>query len=107
MFKVLRQQGIHVEIILIVLLLTASFVLRFVNLGYSDYISDEPGTFFYRGGKKDPGMSMWEFTLSQRKGPLQLLVGYIPYTLNGNSYGNEFAQRLPFALFSFCAVYVF
>jgi len=107
MFKVLRQRGIHVEIILIVLLLTASFVLRFVNLGYSDYISDEPGTFFYRGGKKDPGMSMWEFTLSQRKGPLQLLVGYIPYTLNGNSYGNEFAQRLPFALFSFCAVYVF
>ena len=107
MFSVLKKHTVPAEKILLIFLLTVSFSLRFINLGYSDYISDEPGTFFYRGGKKDAGMSMWEFTLSQRKGPLQLLVGYIPYTLNGNSYDNELAQRLPFAFFSFGAVYVF
>lgn len=84
-----------------------SFILRFPSLGYSDYISDEPGTFFYRGGKKDVQMSINEFALSQRKGPLQLVVGFIPYTLNGNSYDNELAQRLPYAIFSFLSIYVF
>ncbi|MBN1162471.1 glycosyltransferase family 39 protein [Patescibacteria group bacterium] len=77
-----------------------------MNLGYSNYISDEPGTFFYRGYGVDSHLSHWEFLLKQRKGPMQILVGFIPYTLVGN-YSNEFAQRLPFALFSTGAIIIF
>lgn len=87
-------------------LLLLSFPLRFYQLSYSDYISDEPGTFFYRGGKKDPEMSKTEFILSQRKGPVQLFVGYVPYLIVG-SYKNELAQRLPFAISGTLAVLAF
>lgn len=96
----------HKELLLVTFLVLSLGFLRFYDLGYSDYISDEPGTFFYRGGKKNPEMTPWEFMLSQRKGPLQLFVGYIPYLLVGN-YKNELAQRIPFALFSTSAVVAF
>jgi len=91
--------------LLFVTLIFCSLVLRLLYLGYSDYISDEPGTFFYRGGKKDPHMSKREFMLSQRKGPLQLIFGYIPYSIVGN-YNNEFAQRLPFSIMNLLSVIV-
>lgn len=96
----------HLKFAPVLLLLTATFFLRILDLGYSDYISDEPGTFFYRGGKKNPEMSKTEFILSQRKGPMQLFVGYIPYCVVGN-YKNEFAQRLPFALFGVTSIIIF
>ena len=90
----------------IILLLVATASLRFINLSYSDYISDEPGTFLYRGGKKTPAISTWEFFMNERKGPLQIIVGFIPYSIVGN-YKNELAQRIPFSLFSLAAVFVF
>ncbi len=97
----------HKETLLVLILLFAVGFLRLYHLGYSDYISDEPGTFLYRG---DPSiynyMSVKEFILSQRKGPLQLFVGYIPYFILGN-YQNEFAQRLPFSIFSALAIVIF
>ncbi|MDC0449090.1 hypothetical protein OAL67_00585 [bacterium] len=96
----------HTEKVLFLILFLVTVSLRFINLGYSDYISDEPGTFFYRGGKKNPEMSVSEFILSQRKGPLQLFVGYVPYSIVGN-YDNELAQRIPFTLFNIGAVIIF
>jgi hypothetical protein len=96
----------RLEKLLIITLFAVTCALRFIHLGYSDYISDEPGTFFYRGGKKDPEMTKTEFILTQRKGPLQLFVGYVPYSIVGN-YDNELAQRLPFAIFNVAAIMVF
>ena len=90
----------------VLLLLVTTASLRFINLSYSDYISDEPGTFLYRGGKKTPTISTWEFFMNERKGPLQIIVGFIPYSIVGN-YKNELAQRIPFSLFSLAAVFVF
>jgi hypothetical protein len=87
-------------------LIIATLTLRFISLGYSDYISDEPGTFFYRGGKKDPHMSKTEFILTQRKGPLQLFIGFIPYKIVGD-YDNELAQRIPFALYGAASIIIF
>lgn len=94
------------SVLLGILLLVLIGVLRFIDLGYSDYISDEPGTFFYRGGKKNPEMSKVEFVLSQRKGPIQLFVGYVPFVLAGN-YNNELAQRIPFAAANVLGILVF
>jgi len=100
-FRYLKRENIF-PLVLIV----SMAVLRLVNLGYSDYVSDEPGTFFYRGGTKNTGMSPMEFMLNERKGPLQLFVGLIPYVIVGD-YNNEFAQRLPFTVFSIFSVVAF
>ncbi len=97
----------RINILIVAVLLVAAGFLRLKDLGYSDFISDEPGTFLYRGlPHKFPDRTPWEFLLDQRKGPIQVFVGYIPYFLLG-TYHNEFAQRLPFALFSIFAVVVF
>ena len=100
------MKAVNPEKILFIVLLLVTVLLRFPSLSYSDYISDEPGTFFYRGGKKNPEMTISQFILTQRKGPLQLFVGYIPYSVVGD-YRNELAQRLPFALFGAAAMVVF
>ncbi|GAJ06696.1 unnamed protein product, partial [marine sediment metagenome] len=98
--------GKYKEHIAILFLLIATAFLRFKDLGYSDYISDEPGTFLYRGLPTKYDMTPLEFILSQRKGPMQILIGFMPYPIVGN-YKNEFAQRIPFALFNTGAVIIF
>ncbi len=92
------------KIYLLILLLTV-ISLRFFNLGYSDYIQDETGTFFYKGGTKNTHMTKTEFLLNEAKGPLQVMVSYIPYLIVGN-YDNALAQRVPFAIFGAGAVFV-
>jgi len=87
-------------------ILVVTLSLRFIYLGYSDYISDEPGTFFYRGHGADADLSKWEFLLKQRKGPMQIFIGLIPHTIVGN-YNNELAQRIPFAISGAAAIVVF
>lgn len=90
----------HSELLLVLFLFLVVGFLRFKDLGYSDYISDEPGTFLYRGlPHKFPGVKPWQFLLDQKKGPIQIFVGFIPYFFIGN-YNNELAQRIPFALFN-------
>lgn len=76
-----------------VLILTAG--LRLPNLGYSDYHGDELKAVMV---PKNPD-GLWSFLLDQRKGPMQFLIAYIPYSITHN-YKNELAQRLPFALAS-------
>ena len=75
--------------------------LRFSNLGYSDYAGDEVKALF----RPADGASFSQFFLSQRKGPGQFLVTYIPY-LFVHSYTNEFVVRLPFALANIGAMFV-
>ncbi len=96
----------HKERVLLTILIIATLSLRLINLGYSEYMSDEPGTFYYRGYGADGHLSKWEFLLKQRKGPMQIFVGLIPYYIVGN-YENELAQRLPFALAGSAAMVVF
>lgn len=95
----------HRNIIAVLFLLVTTTFLRFRYLDYSDYISDEPGTFLYRGDQTKYNLTTWEFLLRQRKGPLQIAVAYIPYLLVGN-YSSEIAQRIPFALFNVASVLV-
>jgi len=84
------------------LLLISTACLRFTNLGYSDYHGDEFKAFI----APEPKESTWQFLLKQRKGPMQFLVSYIPYTIT-RDFTNEFAERLPFALASCLATVVF
>ncbi|MBT7349302.1 phospholipid carrier-dependent glycosyltransferase [candidate division WWE3 bacterium] len=88
------------------ILLLVTVTLRLINLSYSDYIQDEVTTFFYWGGMKNVTMTPYNFLLNEQKGPLQVLVGYIPRAIVGN-YDNALAQRLPFALFGIASVLMF
>jgi len=86
---------------LTILILVAG--LRLPNLGYSDYHGDELKAVMV---PKNPD-GLWNFLLDQRKGPMQFLTSYTPYTIT-HDYKNEFAQRLPFALAScFSAILFF
>lgn len=98
LFKFLNKQ------LLVLIVMTAA--LRLINLGYSDYIQDEVTTFFYWNGQKNTSMSPYDFLLNEQKGPLQIIVGFIPFTLVGN-YSNTLAQRIPFALFGIASVIMF
>jgi len=93
---------IKIEFLLLTVLLVGSLALRFINLGYSDYIGDERKALLIP--HKD--QSVQEFLLSQRKGPMQFFVSYIPYLITGDYY-NELATRLPFAALSVVSLFVF
>ncbi len=77
-------------------------VLRLVNLGYSDYQGDEIKALFL----PEPGQSIWDFLLTQRKGPLQFVVTWL-VRLFDPSYDNYLLIRLPFAIAGIISVYFF
>lgn len=100
--RILNKIKSKLPLIGIIVILVATAFLRLYNLGYSDYIKDEHRTFYdsrYAG-------TFWEFALDQRKGPMQYLVAFVPKMFAGN-FSNEYAQRLPFALFNIVSVYIF
>ncbi len=76
--------------------------LRFPNLGYSDYHGDEFKAFI----SAKSGDTVWQFFLSQRKGPMQFVVSYLPYLVT-HDFTNELAQRIPFATASCLASVAF
>ncbi|KKU48949.1 MAG: Glycosyl transferase family 39 [candidate division WWE3 bacterium GW2011_GWA2_46_9] len=76
--------------------------LRFSNLWYSDYQGDEIKALFI----PNPGQSVVDFLLTQRKGPIQFLVTFL-VKLVDPTYANEFLTRLPFALAGALAIYFF
>lgn len=85
-------------------LIMLSLPLRFIDLGYSDYIGDERKAFI----QPDPGQSITEFFLTRRKGPMQFIVSEIPHLITGD-FRNELAQRIPYAVISVlsvCALYI-
>ena len=75
------------------LVILAGFILRIVNLGYSDYQGDEIKAFYLPA----PGQSIPEFLFTQRKGPLQFIITGI-LTLVDPLYENQLLMRLFFSL---------
>ena len=80
----------------------ATIWLRLINLGYSNYQGDEIKALY----RPEAGQGLFDFLLSQKKGPLQFLVTYILKFFNP-SYNNEFLIRLPFSIAAILAVYFF
>jgi hypothetical protein len=89
-------------LLLLTILLVPTLILRFQNLGYSDYIGDEHKSFI----QPLPGQSTFEFFMTRRKGPMQFVVSHIPYLIT-HDFRNELAQRLPYAMISVFAVVAF
>lgn len=96
----MNKKYIYFISLFIIFIITLS--LRFVNLGYSDYIGDEHKAFIQLEGDQ----TLKEFFLSRRKGPMQFLVSHIPYMITGD-FRNELAQRVPFSVVSVLAVWAF
>lgn len=90
------------EVFFVTLLLIVSVPLRFINLGYSDYIGDEHKSFI----EPDIGVSLSKFFLTRRKGPMQFIVSEIPHVFTGD-FRNELAQRIPYAIISVFCVLLF
>src|SRR3989344_5083190 len=89
-----------IELIIISVLLSVSFILRFPQLGYSNFYGDETKAVFY-----NKSISITDFLLDQRKGPLQFVITWLTEnTINGF---NEKYIRLPFAMAGSLSVLVF
>lgn len=86
----------------IILFITITIWLRIVNLGYSDYQGDEIKALFL----PEPGESISNFLLDQRKGPTQFIVTSTIKLINP-SYTDEFLVRLPFAIAGILAIIFF
>lgn len=91
-----------IENLYLLIVLLISGVLRFVNLGYSDFQGDEIKALFLIPSDT----TITDFLLSQRKGPVQFLITYL-IKLIDPYYLNQFLVRLPFALAGFFSVWVF
>ncbi|MFZ5425097.1 MAG: ArnT family glycosyltransferase [Patescibacteria group bacterium] len=100
MFKLSFFKRNFVEINSFLILIITSAFLRFPQLGYSHFYGDETKTLFLR---KD--ISLKDFLLNQRKGPIQFLVSWGAENIFGNF--DEAYIRLPYALAGFLAVIVF
>jgi hypothetical protein len=90
------------ELLLLLILFTVTFILRVPNLGYSDYIGDEHKATI----QLDTDQSLWHFFTHQRKGPMQFFVSYIPYAITGD-FTNELAERIPFTIYGIASIFVF
>ena len=88
------------ENIQFIIVLAVAFVLRFVNLGYSDFQGDEIKALYL----PLQGQSFFEYIMDQRKGPVQFIVTYILKIIDP-TYNNQFLVRVPFAIAGFLAVY--
>jgi hypothetical protein len=86
----------------LLLLVAIASVLRFVNLGYSDFQGDEIKALFL----PESGQGISEFLLTQRKGPIQFVITYLLKFANPE-YDNQLLMRLPFAVAGILAVVFF
>ncbi|MFN2160112.1 MAG: ArnT family glycosyltransferase, partial [Anaerolineales bacterium] len=102
MGRIRFRNDIYKQAALISIIILFAFVLRFVNLGYSNYQREETRAMFLKGKNQ----SSIEFLLDQRKGPAQFLVSRVVQVINP-SYQNQFISRLPFAAASFLSVIFF
>src|SRR3989344_4969589 len=89
-----------IELIIISVLLSVSFILRFPQLGYSHFYGDETKAVFY-----NKSISITDYLLDQRKGPVQFIITWL--TENTFNSFNEVYIRLPFALSGFLSVIIF
>jgi hypothetical protein len=92
----------RINFVLILLLFSATFLLRLGHLDYSNFQGDEIKAQF----KLQNGQSISDYLFSQRKGPVQFLITGL-YGLIDPSFSSEFFLRLPFAFASILSVLVF
>jgi 4-amino-4-deoxy-L-arabinose transferase-like glycosyltransferase len=83
-------------------ILLVAAILRFVDLGYSDYQGDENKALYFPAENQN----LVQFLMDQRKGPLQFIVTAAIKFIS-QDYSNKLITRLPFALAGFFAVYFF
>ncbi len=102
MDKIRVKNNMYMQAGLIAIIVLFAFVLRFVNLGYSNYQGDEIKAMFL----KEKNQSSIEFLLSQRKGPGQFLVTRAVQEINPD-YTNHFISRFPFAFASLLSIGLF
>src|SRR3972149_1166207 len=88
------------EFISLILLLSVTVILRFPQLGYSHFYGDETKAIFY-----NKSISITDFLLDQRKGPIQFVVTWVSENIVGGF--NEMYIRFPFALAGSFSVLVF
>ena len=86
----------------LIILIILSGILRFSNLGYSEFQDDEKKALFRVSGSSCP----YEFLMNQRKGPVQFTVTGITSFIIGGVL-NEIAFRLPFTVINLLSVVVF
>jgi hypothetical protein len=87
------------------LLLGVSLLLRFVDLGYSNFQGDEISTLCRFSNFKTP-IQLLAYLLGQRKGPVQYLVT-CAFSIFDPSFSSELALRLPFAIANLMALVCF
>lgn len=90
------------ENILIILVTMVSAILRFWNLGYSDFQGDEIKALYL----PSENQNFFSFIMDQRKGPTQFFITYLLKFLDP-AYNHQFFLRLPFAIAGFLAVIYF
>lgn len=86
----------------LITVLVVAGILRFTNLGYSNYQGDEIKALYLPGQNE----SFFEFLMDQRKGPIQFLITFLLKFINP-TYENELLLRIPFALAGFFAIFFF
>ena len=96
-----RQSSFRYEALLLAPLLVLAATLRLVNLGYSEFQGDEVNAL----ARLQPGQSLLDFLLHQRKGPVQFLITYV-YGWFDPTFGHELLVRLPFAVAGLLSVWV-
>ena len=99
MIESLKRNYWQILVMAIFLLLLA---LRIVNLGYSDYNTDEATVVGQL--QREGAVYSLDYLWQQRKGPLQWIVAAIPFVILKSIY-HEFWFRLPFALFNLGGIY--
>ncbi|HBY10049.1 TPA: glycosyl transferase family 39, partial [candidate division WWE3 bacterium] len=75
-------------------------ILRFFNLGYSDYQGDEIKALYL----PNEGQNFFSYLMDQRKGPIQFVITYILKFINPD-YTNQLLIRLPFAMAGILSVF--
>lgn len=86
----------------IIILLILAAILRFQNLGYSEFQDDEKKAFI----RSQAGANVYEFFMNQRKGPMQFLVTSATMLIH-NDPRNELLVRIPFTIINLLSVLVF
>lgn len=90
-----KNQKIIYELSFPLFLLILMVPLRFINLGYSEYICDESVALQYL--KTNNSFYSLDFLLSQHKGPMQYLIGGIVFLFSKDIL-NELIYRIPFSI---------
>ncbi len=88
-----RLSALFLKVFPLILVISAGFCLRLVNLGYADYQGDEIKAFYL----PEPDQSVSDFLFTQRKGPVQFIItGFL--SRFDTFYENQFLMRIFFAL---------